>query len=465
MQHFPIYLSMSGRRVVLAGGGEAALAKLRLLLKTPAEIAVFAPDALPGIEALAAEGRLALVRRPLAPGDADGAALVYGAAEDAAEDARVAAIGRAAGALVNIVDDLGGSDFITPAIVDRAPVTVAIGTEGAAPVLARAIKADLEARLPAGLGILARLGKAFRPVAEALAPGRARRAFWAEFFGRGGPDALARGGEPAAAQALDTLLERHLGHEATPGAVAFVGAGPGDPELLTLKARRALDEADVVLHDRLVPGAILELARREAKIVACGKTGFGPSTSQDEINALMVRHARAGARVVRLKSGDPGVFGRLEEEIEACEAAGVAWQVVPGITAAAAAGAALGRSLTRRGRNDGVRLLTAHDMAGFAEHDWRALARPGAVAALYMGKRAARFVQGRLMMHGAAPDLPVSFVENASRPEERVIATRLHDMAAALSRAAPDGPVVTFIGLAPRAARAAARDIAQQELA
>ena len=447
MQHFPVFLDLDTASVIVAGGGEAALAKLRLLLKTRARITIFADTAHPEIAALAAEGRIALVARPMARGDAQGARLVYGAAEDATEDARVAGIARAEGALVNIVDDLHGSDFITPAIVDRDPVVVAIGTEGAAPVLARNLKAELEERLPASLGLLARVGKAFRQAAEALPMGRRRRDFWAEYYDATGPQALARGGEAALIPALDTTLERHLQAAPRPGRVDLVGAGPGDPELLTLRARRLLDQADVVIHDRLVPGAILELARREAVLVGVGKEGFGPSTPQDEINRLLIEHARTGAQVVRLKGGDPSVFGRLDEETEALDAAGIDWAVVPGITAASAAAAAIGQSLTRRGRNASARLVTGHDMRGYAEQDWQALARPGAVAAIYMGKRAARFIQGRLMMHGAALDTPVAVIENAARPEQRILPATLATLPQAV--AGLEGPAVLLLGLAP----------------
>ncbi|EAR52793.1 uroporphyrin-III C-methyltransferase [Oceanicola granulosus HTCC2516] len=458
MQHFPIFLDLSGQRVVLAGGGETALAKLRLLLKTEANLAVYADRPAPEIEAWAAEGKLTLVRRPLAHGDAICARLVYAATDDAAEDARVAAIGHAAGALVNIVDNLFDSDFITPAIVDRDPVTVAIGTEGAAPVLARAIKADLEARLPATLGPLARIGKAFRHAADALPFGRKRRDFWSAYYFGAGPRAI-EAGEDAVRAALENLLAEHLAADAAPGRVDFVGAGPGDPELLTLKARKALDAADVVIHDRLVTPEILELARREAVLVSAGKEGFGPSVSQDDINAAIVAHARAGHHVVRLKSGDPTVFGRLDEEIEAVDAAGIDWRVVPGITAASAAVASIGQSLTRRGRNSAVRLLTGHDLAGFAEHDWAGLARDGEVAAIYMGKRSARFVQGRLLMHGAAAATPVTVIENASRPDQRVLATTLAQLEPTLTEAGLDGPALILYGLAPRAALAAAPDL------
>ena len=454
MKHFPIFLAVEGRRIVLSGGGEAALAKLRLLLKTESHITVFASDPANEIVTWAKEGRLTLRRRPMAPGDTLCAALFYAADEDAVEDARTAAIARADGALVNIVDNLEDSQFITPAIVDRDPVTVAIGTEGAAPVLARSIKADLEARLPATLGTLARIGKAFRKAVEVLPMGRRRREFWAEFYFTDGPRAMENGGEDHVNKALQALLEKHEIAPEKEGHVAFVGAGPGDPELLTLKARKALDTADVVIHDRLVTPEILELARREAVLVNAGKEGFGPSMTQDEINALITQHASTGAQVVRLKGGDPTVFGRLDEEIDAVEAAGIAWHIVPGITAASASVASIGQSLTQRGRNASARLLTGHDMQGFADHDWQALARPGEVAAIYMGKRAARFIQGRLIMHGAARGTPVTVIENASRPDQRVIGSTLDQLAQDLDRASVTGPALMVYGLGPRAAQA-----------
>lgn len=237
------------------------------------------------------------------------------------------------------------------------------------------------------------------------------------------------------------------------GSVSFVGAGPGDPELLTLRALRALQQADVILFDRLVSAEVLDLAGPQAVLENVGKEGFGPSVSQNEINARLVDHARAGARVVRLKSGDATIFGRLDEELSACEAAGIATTIVPGITAASAAVAGIGQSLTQRGRNSSVRFLTGHDMKGFADHDWAALARPGEVAAIYMGKKSARFVQGRLLMHGADRATPVTVTENASRPDERILATTLDQFPTDLTAAGFDGPALTFLGLAPRAAR------------
>lgn len=462
MDHFPIFLALQGRRVVVAGGGETALAKLRILRKTTARLSVITEAPEPALQALAADGKITLISRAFGPGDALCAALVYAASDDPVEDRRVAKLARADGALVNLVDNLEDSQFITPAIVDRDPVTIAIGTEGAAPVLARAIKADLEARLAPSLGVAARVGKGFRKLAEALPMGRKRRDFWAEFYFDTAPQVIEKEGENGLEPALSALLSRHLAAAPAPGRVDLVGAGPGDPELLTLKARRLLDRADVVIHDRLVPQAILELARREALIIDAGKEGFGPSMSQGDICALMVEHAAQGAHVVRLKGGDPAVFGRLDEEIAALVQAGIDWSVVPGITAASAAAASIGQSLTKRDRNSALRLITGHDMQGFAEQDWRGLARPGAVAAIYMGKRGARFIQGRLMMHGADPQTPVTAVENASRPNARIIATTIARLPNALAEAGCNGPVILLYGLAPRAAEAALPQLSEE---
>ena len=232
--------------------------------------------------------------------------------------------------------------------------------------------------------------------------------------------------------------------------VLFVGAGPGAAEHLTLAAVRALAAAGVVIHDRLVGDEVLDLISPQARLVDVGKEGFGPSTAQATINAALVEAAWTGAQVVRLKGGDCGVFGRLDEEIAALEAAGLAFRILPGLTTASVAAAAIGQSLTKRGRNTGLRIVTGHVMEGFAEQDWRGLARVGEVAAIYMGKKSARFLQGRLMMHGAAADTPVSVVENVSRPDQRILAATLATLPAAVADL--HGPAILLYGLAPRAA-------------
>ena len=232
--------------------------------------------------------------------------------------------------------------------------------------------------------------------------------------------------------------------------VLFVGAGPGAARHLTLGAYQALQAAEVVIHDRLVGPEIMALIPATARLVDVGKEGFGPSTKQVDINAILVAHALTGARVVRLKGGDPGIFGRLDEEIDALEANALPYDILPGLTSATVAAASIGQSLTKRGRNAALRIVTGHDMAGFAEQDWRGLARAGEVAAIYMGKKSARFIQGRLMMHGAAGDTPVTLVENVSRADQRVLATTLSALPDTVALC--DGPAIILYGLAPRAA-------------
>jgi len=450
MKYFPVFLDVAQRPVALVGGGAAAVAKLRLLLKTEADITVYDPAPAAQIRAWAQADLLKISKAPLTLDQARQAQLIYAASEDDSCDARTQTIAQSAGTWFNWVDNLEQSQFITPAIVDRDPVTVAIGTEGTAPVVARAIKRDIEERLPQNLGALASIGQTFRSLAEALPFGRIRRDFWSRFYFSKGPAAYDAEGVAGAKRVLHELLAEFKSASPKPGHVDFVGAGPGDPALLTHKARVLLHEADVILHDRLVDRRILELARREATVIEVGKTGFGPAMAQDDIHHLIVEHVARGAQVLRLKSGDPTVYGRLDEELEAIAAQDISYSIVPGITAASAAAAALGRSLTRRGRNSQLRVITGHDMAGYAEHDWRDLAKPDAVAAIYMGKTAARFIQGRLLMHGADPLTPVSIIENCSRPDQVIRSAPLNALTEALHNLA--GPVVLLYGISPRTA-------------
>ena len=456
MQHLPIYLNTQNALIVVSGAGETAEAKLRLLLKTSAHIRVVGPAPAAAIRSWANEDRIELIERLVEPADVIGCRLLYAANDDAQEDARAAALGRAAGAIVNVVDNLEASDFITPALIDRDPLTIAIGTEGAAPVLARKLKAQFEAQLENQIGTLARVGKDFRIAASALPKGRPTRAFWTEYYDHVGPTALLEGGEANVRTALAALLAEHLSLSSndTPsrreGYVWLIGAGPGDPDLLTNKARRALHDADVVIHDRLVSNEVLELARREATFIEVGKTPGGKSWRQDDINQLMVDQAGAGLRVARLKSGDPTIYGRLDEEMDALDAADVSFEIVSGVTSVIAAAANLKVSLTQRKRNSEFRFLTGQDINGFADQDWKALSRPGAVAAIYMGVRAARFLQGRLMMHGADPATPISVIENISRNNERVVETSLAALDADIRANELTGPAVIMFGISPR---------------
>lgn len=454
MRHFPVFVDLRSHTVVVAGSGETAAAKLRLLLKTEARIVVYGPRAL-AADAMYewhAQRRLTWHFRHVHADDLASARLVYAASGDPREDDRVHGLAQARGVLANVVDDLEASDFITPAIVDRDPVVIAIGTEGTAPVLAQQIRTHLEARLSPRLGQLARLAWQFRARVSRLGSGHRRRTFWQRVFGPAIVQAIEHDGPAAAERAIQDLLATRVEASAGAGRVLLVGAGPGDPELLTLKARKALREADVILFDRLVAPEIMDLARREARLVNVGKAPGGAGWSQLEIGHALRQYALDGNRVVRLKSGDPMLFGRADEEIEVLEAAGIAFEVVPGITSAAAASASIGRSLTRRGRNSAVTLISAQDAAGYAEHDWRALSQRGAAFAIYMGVAAARFVQGRLLLHGADPNTPITVVENASRPNEMVMSTTLQGLNEALVSRSIRGPAIILAGICARSA-------------
>lgn len=450
MRFFPIFVDLQDQPVLIVGGGEQAAQKLRLLGRTGARLRVLDEAPCPEIEALAAAGRLELIRRPLLAQDLAGVRLAYVALEDDAAAARAVAMARAAGVPVNAVDRQELCDFITPAIVDRDPVVVAIGTEGTGPVLARQIKSRLEAMLPARLGALAKWAATLRDrVAGTLRPGHDRRRFWDGFFD--GPIARAYldGEHGTAGRLLEASLAEIAGQRPGIGRVVLVGAGPGDPDLLTFKAMRALQAADVVVVDRLVPAAILDRARRDAERIYVGKTPGQPSTSQAEINAILLREAMAGRQVVRLKGGDPFVFGRGGEELQALRAAGVPVEIVPGITAAMACAAAVGLPLTEREERRGLTLITGHASDGPAEHDWAALARKGGMTAIYMGVGAAPHIEARLLAAGIDPATPVTVVENGSLPTQKAAAGRIDGLTELLIDARIKGPAMIFIGAHP----------------
>ena len=447
MRFFPIFLDLDHQPVLVVGGGEQAVQKVRLLAKTKAEIKLLAPTVCTEIADLAAAGALTWEPRDLAARDLVGVRLAYVALADDAAAARAVAIARAAGVPVNAVDRQELCDFITPAIVDRDPVVVAIGTEGTAPVLARQIKARLEAMLPSGLGGLARWAATLRErAAAAVSKGLARRRFWDGFFD--GP--VARAFLAGQLDRAADLVERDLaGESGVGGRVTLVGAGPGDPDLLTFKAMRALQEADVIVADRLASPAVLERARRDADRILVGKTPGQASPGQDEINAILLREARAGRHVVRLKGGDPFVFGRGGEELAVLRAAGIEVEVVPGVTAAIGCAASVGLSLTEREERRALTLLTGHASDGPAEHDWTALARPGQTLAIYMGVGASGHLQARLLTAGADPATPVTVVENGTLPRQKVAIGILGRLVDTLIEASIKGPAIIFVGAHP----------------
>jgi uroporphyrin-III C-methyltransferase / precorrin-2 dehydrogenase / sirohydrochlorin ferrochelatase len=451
MRYLPIFVDTSACRIVVGGAGTAAVSKLRVLLKTQANVSVFGSHPEAQIIEWAGQGRLSLHRRDLSAADFSGVKLAYLCSGSVIRDRELLHAARAMGVTVNTVDDAGSSDFISPAIVDRNPVVVAISSSGSAPVLVQSIRSTIEQLLDHNLGVLARLAAHLRPVVKSSLQGKARLNFWRDFLAGTGARVLDQHGFSNARRHFQALLRDEPGVTATKGHVSIVGAGPGDPELLTRRAARLLERADVILTDRLVDKRILDLARREALQIEVGKSAGGVSWTQHDINEAMISHAGTGAAVVRLKAGDPVVFGRLDEELDALDEAQIEYDIVPGISSANAAASAIGRSLTRRERNSAVSLITAQDAAGYAEHDWRALAAPGSTFAIYMGVRAARFVQGRLLLHGAAPTVPIVIVERASQLRQRVVNATLGSLPEAFADQGIAGPAVILVGVDSRA--------------
>jgi uroporphyrin-III C-methyltransferase/precorrin-2 dehydrogenase/sirohydrochlorin ferrochelatase len=443
MRVFPASIPLEGRAIAIVGGGDPALSKLRLALDTPARVLWFVPGDYPEAAAIP-DGAPKAKRFLPAAHDLKGAALVFIALPYPEDADDVAAAGRKAGALVNIVDQPELSDFHTPAIVDRGDVVVGISTGGAAPVLARDVRSAVEAALPKGVAILGAASREIRSTVKAtVADFDARRAYWTRAL-RGPAAQRAAAGDAAGTRremlrALNQPAERH-------GEVWIVGAGPGDPELLTLKALRAIQEADVLVHDRLVSDEVLDYARRDARRIYVGKRRGEHAVPQGEIQDILVREARAGHRVVRLKGGDPFVFGRGGEELEAVRAAGLPVHVVPGITAALGCAASAGLPLTHRDSAQAVTLVTGQGKAEADEVDWAGVSAPENTLAVYMGLGAAPKIVDRLLSAGRDPATPVAVVENGTLPNERVLKGELGELELLLSLNGIDGPAILYIG-------------------
>lgn len=449
MRYYPLFFDLQNKHVIVIGGGPRALAKVRLMLKTDARVRLVAPLLHPDLAVLAAEGAIDWRQKRFAPEDLDGAALVYAATGLDDIDGQVAAAAKARQILVNAVDTPHLCDFLTPALVDRDPIVVAIGTEGASPVLAREIKAHLDGHLPEHLGAFARFASSLRNrVKLRLGDETQRRRFWDAFFRSPARHFFLAGEAARARDAAETLIEAHAeAADARAGFVWLVGAGPGDPELMTLKAQRVLQEADVIVVDRLVDERVLDYARRDAQRIYVGKAPGKPSIKQSEINAILIEQAQLGHNVVRLKGGDPFIFGRGGEEVAALEAAGIDCAVVPGITAASACAASARLPLTHREVTRSFSLLTGATASGVADHDWHALARAGQAFGVYMGVGAAGHIQHQLLVHGMEPATPVIIIENGTRDNERIIETRADALSAAVKSLDIRGPALIYVGL------------------
>lgn len=445
---FPVFMRVEGRIVVIVGGGGEALAKARLLAQTSARLRVV--SSAPEVELAAFIAEIGAEHiAAYSPAVLDGAVLVFAATGDEAFDAQVVADARSKGLCANAVDRPELCDFFTPALVNRAPLAIAIGTEGSGPVLAQLLRARIEGLLPPSLGALATLANAMRAAAERLLPkGGARRAFWSEFFDGAPGRALEIGAVDEARAAAATILERHraAASEGRAGHVALVGAGPGAEDLLTIRAQRLMMAADVIVYDALVPEAVVAVGRRDAERLPVGKRKGCHSKSQAEINALLVSLGRQGRRVVRLKSGDPLVFGRAGEEMQALRDAGISYEIVPGVTSALAAAADFKLPLTLRGVASSLVFTTGHDLKGDVLPDWARLAVGGATIAVYMGRSVAADVATRLIDGGLSPDTAVAVVENASLSDSRLLHGTLADLPALDSHDDLAGPVMTIIG-------------------
>ena len=460
METFPAFFPLRGKRVVIAGGGENALRKGRLFAAAHAELTFIAQDIEPALRG-AFPGARFTVRAPRQE-DFRGASLAVIAVDDPAAQEALAAHARFEGVPVNVVDAPALCDFYVPSIIDRGDVVAAVSTNGAAPVLGRRLRAAIEALAPARLGALASFARGFREaVAGAVAPS-SRRAFWETVFDGPIAERMLAGDAPGARAAMVDAIARETGagDEAPSrrGVVHIVGAGPGDPDLLTLRAARLLQDADIIFHDRLVGEGVLDHARRDAERVFVGKARADHAVPQREIEARMIEAARAGKRVVRLKGGDPFIFGRGGEELEAVRAAGVDVHVVPGVTAALGCAASAGMALTHRDRAQAVTFVTGHAKDGEEPAvDWHALARLGQTLVVYMGVGRAGAIEAALIEGGRAAQTPVAVIENGARRNEAIFKGVLGELSDLVARNGVVGPAILVIG--DVAALAAERDL------
>ena len=442
---FPVFLDLRDRQVLVVGGGAVARRKVEALLAASARVRVGAPALAPALQAWADAGVIEHVSREFEARWLDDVWLVIAATDDADINRAVAEVAETRRIWVNVVDDAPLCSLQLPARVERGPLQIAISSGGHAPMLARHLRERLEVELDPSLGELAELLARHRARIRRRYPDLARRR---DFF-----DRVLRGRVAQSLRRKQTLAAEHAllaaldaSAQAEPGMVILVGAGPGDPGLLTLRGLRALNEADVILHDRLVSKDVLALARRDAEKIEVGKEAGRHHVSQDEIHACMLAHARAGKRVVRLKGGDSFVFGRGGEELEFLRAHDIDYEVVPGITAALACAAYAGIPLTHREHAQSVHLSTAHRREGADSPDWDVLAAQRQTLALYMGVAGLESMRDGLIAHGRAADTPCALVENGTRPTQRVIATTLGDLPDAARAHGVQSPALLFVG-------------------
>nr|WP_233092628.1 siroheme synthase CysG [Serratia ureilytica] len=422
VDYLPIFADLKQRPVLIVGGGDVAARKVSLLQRAGAEIRIVAQSLSPELEQQRQQGRVLWLGKTFDPQQLDDVFLAIAATDDNALNAAVFAEADKRRVLANVVDDQPRCSFIFPSIIDRSPLVVAVSSSGQAPVLARLLREKLEALLPASLGLMAQVAGRWRgQVKQRLASIGERRRFWENTFGGRFATLVANGQTAQAERQLEQDLHRFAtGDEGAQGEIALVGAGPGDVGLLTLRGLQVMQQADVVLYDHLVSGEILDLVRRDAERICVGKRAGAHSVIQEETNRLLVELAQQGKRVVRLKGGDPFIFGRGGEELQVAAAAGIPFQVVPGVTAAAGATAYAGIPLTHRDHAQSVTFITGHCRPDGDGLDWADLARARQTLAIYMGTMKAADISQRLIAHGRDASTPVAVISRGTRADQQV---------------------------------------------
>lgn len=429
MFHLPIYYQVKDRPCLVVGGGEVATRKTDLLLRRAARVIVVAPRISLRLRSLSETGAITHLGREFEPDDLREAWLAFAATDDPEINATVAGHARRLGVPVNVADDPARCTFIMPSIIERAPVQIAVSTGGASPVLARLLRARLETLIPAAYGRLAALMAEFRDRARLrFDDPTARRRFWERILQGPIAEMLFAGRERAAATALTREFDEESPGPKLVGEVYLVGAGPGDPDLLTFRALRLMQQADVVLYDRLVAPAVLDLVRKDAERIYVGKESSRHSVPQHEIHRKLIERARQGQRVLRLKGGDPFMFGRGGEEIDTLSAEGIPFQVVPGITAAAGCACYAGIPLTHRDYAQSCVFVTGHLKEGSLDLNWDALVQPRQTIAVYMGLQGLALLCQGLLSHGMAAETPVALIQQGTTPSQRVIIGTLNSV-------------------------------------
>lgn len=446
MEFLPIYLNIRGQPCLVVGGGDVATRKVELLLRAQARVTVVAPKLCPALTELKNTGKLIHVVATFRDDLVGGQRVLIAATDDAVVNRAVAEAAQRQNIPVNVVDKPELCTFIMPAIIDRSPIIVAVSSGGASPVLARLLRARLESLVPASYGRLATLVSAFRDkVKSRFAPGADRRAFWERVL-QGSVAELVYAGRDTEARAA---LEKQLAdtqNGITRGEVYLVGGGPGDPDLLTFRALRLMQQADVVVYDRLVSKQVLELVRRDAEKLYAGKERDNHAIPQEDINQLLVRLAKEGKRVLRLKGGDPFIFGRGGEEIETLAAEGIPFQVVPGITAASGCASYSGIPLTHRDYSQAVVFVTGHLQDGTVNLNWKALAQPNQTVVFYMGLLGVPSICAGLTSHGMPAATPVALIQQGTTPNQRVFVTTIEKLPELVQREKIKPPTLIIVG-------------------